>query len=53
MLAIGDATGSTMIIRIAGIEGVICGLSAVYTGLAQVLNETYGKEIWPLGTVKA
>ena len=53
MLAIGDATGNTLIIRIAGVEGVICGLSAVYTGLAQVLNETYGREIWPLWPVKA
>ena len=34
---------------IAGYEGIICGLSAMYTGLAQVLNETYGWVFWPVG----
>jgi len=37
---------------IAGIEGVICGLSAVYTALAQVLNESHGRTVLPLGQVK-
>ena len=35
----------------AGYEGIVCGLSAIYTGLAQVLNELYGKIVWPLGLV--
>ena len=35
-----------------GYEGIICGFSAVYTGLAQVLNEVYGKVVLPLGVVK-
>ncbi len=35
-----------------GIEGLVCGFSAIYTGLAQVLNELYGKTILPLGMVK-
>jgi succinate-acetate transporter protein len=51
LLAIGDATGSTLIKHIAGYEGIICGLSAVYTGLAMVLNETYRRTIAPLGPV--
>jgi succinate-acetate transporter protein len=29
-------------------EGVICGLSAVYLAIAEVLNETYGKTILPI-----
>jgi len=33
---------------ITGIEGVICGFSAVYLGLAEVLNETYGKTVLPI-----
>ncbi|XHH09475.1 MAG: acetate uptake transporter [Candidatus Bathyarchaeia archaeon] len=37
---------------ITGIEGVICGLSAVYLGLAEVLNEANGKIILPIGPVK-
>jgi succinate-acetate transporter protein len=36
---------------IAGYEGIICGFSAIYAGLAQVLNELYGKAMWPLGAV--
>jgi succinate-acetate transporter protein len=30
----------------------VCGLSAIYTGLAQILNELYGKIVLPLGVVK-
>ena len=32
--------------------GVTPGFSAIYTGLAQVLNELYGKVVLPLGPVK-
>jgi succinate-acetate transporter protein len=32
-----------------GIEGIICGLSAVYLAMAEVINETYGKTILPIG----
>ena len=35
-----------------GWEGVVCGGSAMYTGLAQILNELHGKTILPLGLVK-
>lgn len=49
LLAIGDVTGNAMIKTIAGYEGIVCGLSAIYTGLAQVLNEVYGKVIAPIG----
>jgi uncharacterized protein len=51
LLAIGDAIGSPATGRIAGWEGIFCGASAVYTGLAQVLNEVNGKTVWPLGSV--
>lgn len=49
LLALRDITGSEMIGTITGIEGIICGLSAVYTGIALVLNEKYGREVLPLG----
>jgi len=49
MLAAGDAVGSAALGKAAGWEGLFCGASAVYTGLAQVLNEVYGKTVWPLG----
>ena len=48
LLAIGDATGSAVIKTIAGIEGIICGFSAFYTAIAQVLNEVYQKKVLPL-----
>lgn len=34
--------------KIAGFEGIICGLSAVYVALAEVINEMNGKETLPL-----
>ena len=49
LLAIGDFTGNILFTRIAGLEGIVCGLIAIYTGLAQVLNELYKEEIFPLG----
>lgn len=52
LLSAGDFTGSEAITRIAGYEGIICGFSAIYAALAQVINELYGKEVMPLGNMK-
>lgn len=52
LLAIGNFTGSALILTIAGYEGIICGFTAIYAAMAQVINESYGKEILPIGTVK-
>jgi uncharacterized protein len=49
LLAAGKFTGNEAITNFAGYEGIICGASAMYTGLAQVLNEIYGREVLPLG----
>jgi succinate-acetate transporter protein len=38
--------------HLTGLEGIFCGLSAIYTGIAQVLNEIYGCTILPIGIVK-
>ncbi len=51
LLALGDFTGSPTITIIAGYEGIVCGFSAIYTALAQVLNEVYGRKVLPLGSV--
>jgi len=48
LLAIGDALHSPLIKQIAGYEGIICGASAIYAGLAQVINEVYERDILPL-----
>jgi len=49
LLAIGDFTGNASIKTFAGYEGIVCGLSAMYGSMAQVLNEVYGKTVLPLG----
>jgi uncharacterized protein len=51
LLAIGDLTGNSNLKTIAGWEGILLGFAAMYTGLAQVLNEVYGRVVWPLGPV--
>lgn len=53
LLAYGDfAAASPGFKHFTGYEGIVCGFSAIYTGLAQVLNELFGKVILPLGPVK-
>ena len=53
LLAWGDFAGAGAVFKSAtGYEGVFCGFSAIYTGLAQVLNELFGKTVLPLGPVK-
>jgi len=49
LLAIRDWTGSATIGTIAGWEGIVCGASAIYLAMAEVLNETRGKTILPIG----
>lgn len=52
LLAAAKFTGSHIIERIAGIDGIICGSLAIYGAMAQVINEVYGKVILPIGPVK-
>ncbi len=49
LLAISDFTGSHLIHTIAGIEGIFCGLSAIYSAMGQIINGEFGKKIIPLG----
>jgi uncharacterized protein len=56
LLCIRDATNAAAdsgFAKFVGYEGIICGLSAIYAALAQVLNEVYGRVVLPLGVVKA
>ena len=52
LLALGDLTGIPLLTKIGGWEGILLGFAAMYTGLAQVLNEVYGRVVWPLGPVQ-
>jgi succinate-acetate transporter protein len=49
LLAIGNYTDNAGILKFAGYEGIICGSSAIYTGIASLLNEVYGRKVLPLG----
>ena len=53
LLAYGDYSGAGVAYKhFTGYEGLVCGFAAIYTGLAQVLNELAGKTLLPLGAVK-
>lgn len=53
LLTIRDAFGITGIwAQLIGVEGIICGLSAVYLALAEVLNEAHGKTVLPICPMK-
>ena len=51
MLTASELTANATLLKAAGYVGVICGLSAVYLGLAEVLNEAHGKVVFPTGTI--
>jgi len=53
VLAYTSITASSLewFTRLIGVEGVVCGFSAVYLALAEVLNEAHGKTILPTGKV--
>lgn len=58
LLTARDLTGNPLLFEsvsfntFVGVEGVICGASAVYLGLAEVLNESYQKTVLPIGIIK-
>ena len=54
ILAISNYTGNAALIgnfrinTLAGYEGILCGFSAFYLGIAEVLNDTYKKTVLPV-----
>jgi succinate-acetate transporter protein len=53
LLAIGHHLENHPRINVlAGYEGIVCGLSAMYTGVALVLNEVFGRSVLPIGPVQ-
>ncbi len=60
LLAIGKWVGESTFLgmdgatwtKLAGWEGILTGLSAVYASIAQVWNEVYGRVVLPIGPVK-
>ena len=51
LLAAGHITGNESLEKFTGYEGILCGASAVYTGIAGLLNEIYGRTVLPTGPV--
>lgn len=57
MLTIKELTGNPTLFgtftfnNLTGIEGVICGLSAIYLAFAEVLNEAHQKTVLPISPV--
>jgi uncharacterized protein len=53
LLAYGDFTNASPGFKhFTGWEGILCGFCAFYTGLAQVLNELFGRIVLPIGPVQ-
>jgi succinate-acetate transporter protein len=53
MLAASEYTGNLDLKHVTGYEGIICGLSAFYLAIAEVLNEVHKKTILPIFPVAA
>ena len=49
LLAVHKWTESAMLGKVAGYEGIICGASAFYLAMAEVINERLGKTVLPIG----
>jgi succinate-acetate transporter protein len=49
LLAAAKWTESDAVEKAAGIEGVICGLSAIYLAAAEILNELAGRQVFYVG----
>jgi|WetSurMetagenome_2_1015567.scaffolds.fasta_scaffold176909_1 uncharacterized protein len=52
LLVASKLTGNSTLLTITGVEGVVCGASAVYLGLAEVINEQNGKTVLPICPIK-
>ncbi|MCP8321905.1 MAG: acetate uptake transporter [archaeon] len=49
ILGVGDLTGITQIKTLGGYEGIFCGFSAVYLAIAEIINESFGRSVLPIG----
>ncbi|MGB9980647.1 acetate uptake transporter [Methanobacterium sp.] len=48
LLTAAELTGSDLLTIIAGYEGIFTGASAMYIGLAEVINEVYDRRVLPI-----
>lgn len=52
LLAVKEWTCLAVIGKAAGFEGIICGLSAIYLAMAEVINEARGRVVLSIGERK-
>lgn len=48
LLAIGHITGNPVVLTLAGYEGILCGASAIYLAMAEVINAQLGRTALPV-----
>jgi len=53
LLVTSIAFKSPFLLTLAGWDGILCAFSAIYTGIAQILNEIFGRSVVPLGESRA
>jgi len=49
LLAYGNIGGNHSVLIFAGYEGILCGASAIYLAMAEVINEQQGRQLLPIG----
>ncbi len=49
LLAVGHLADNENIVHIAGWIGLVCGASAIYLAMGEVLNEQFGRTVLPIG----
>ncbi len=56
LLAISFGWANEGLLKVAGVIGIVCGSLAIYLAMAELLNEMYGRTvfpIWPMGEREA
>ncbi len=48
LLSAANFTGSDLIHTVAGYVGIFCGLSAIYSSAAQIINNEFGRNVLPM-----
>jgi hypothetical protein len=48
LLVAAQLTGSSLVLNLGGVVGIIAGALALYMGMGQVINEIYGSRVLPV-----
>ena len=53
LLAAGDFTGNALLHHAGGYVGLLTAVLAFYLAAAEIINETHGRTVLPIGAKKA